>query len=83
MFYYRYYGRVVTILIVYVFRGVKDSAPSLVWVRARPAGMDPHMLAVLLGARQAPQLAAISSVTEPFHRPFLSRFCGRKIPIEI
>jgi hypothetical protein len=61
-----------------------------------PAGMGPHMLAMLLGAArtshsahhscrssQAPQLAASLSVTEPFHRPFLSRFCGSKIPIEI
>jgi hypothetical protein len=32
---------------------------------------------------QFPQLAASLSVTEPFHRQFLSRFYGRKIPIEI
>ena len=81
---------------VYVFIGVKDSRPSLVWVWERPAGIDPHMLAVLLGATctshethnscqspQVPQLTVSLSVTEPFHRPFLSRFYGRKIPIEI
>ena len=32
------------------FLGVKDSRPSLVWVGERPAGIDPHILAVLLGA---------------------------------
>ncbi len=35
----------------YVFLGVKDSRPSLVWMRERRVGIDPHMLAaVLLGA---------------------------------
>jgi hypothetical protein len=53
------------------------------------------MLAVLIGARtshethhgcwlpQDPQLSTSLSVTEPFHRPFLSRFCGRKILTDI
>ena len=60
----------------------------------RRACMDPHKLAMLLGATrtshathlgyrspQAPQLASSSSVrsTKPFHRPFLSRFCGKTI----
>jgi hypothetical protein len=46
---------------VYIFRGVKDSGPSLVslhefidtavvWARTRRVGIDPRMLAVLLGA---------------------------------
>ena len=82
--------------IVYVFLGVKDSRPSLEWVRERAAAIDPHILAVLLDATctshethnscrslQAPQLTASLSVTEPFHRPLSSRFYGRKIPIEI
>ena len=82
--------------ILYVFLGVKDSRPSLVWVRERHAGTDPHMLAVLLNATctshethyscrslQAPKLAASLSVPEPFYRPFMSRFYVRKIPIEI
>ena len=81
-----------------VFLGVKDSRPihSLVWAGERLGGIGPHILAVLLGATctshethnscrspQAPQLTASLSVTEPFHRPFSSRFYGRKIPIEI
>ena len=38
---------------VYIFLGVKYSRPtrSLVWVRERPEGIDPHMLAALLGAK--------------------------------
>jgi hypothetical protein len=82
---------------MYVFLGVKDSRPSLVWVRERAAciHVDPHMLAVLLGATcashethnscrspQAPQLAASLSVTESFHRPFLSRFMVVKFPLK-
>ena len=69
---------------------------STFYVEGHPACMDPHVLAVLLGATrtshetcygcrspQAPQLAASAIVTEPFHRPFLSRFYNRKIPIKI
>ena len=35
---------------IYIFRGVKDSEPRLVWMWECPAGMDTHKLAVLLGA---------------------------------
>jgi hypothetical protein len=83
---------------VYNFLRAKDPRPtcSLAWVREPPSGIDPHMLAVLRGATctshethnscrspQVPQLAASLSVTEPFHRPFLRRFQGSKIPVEV
>jgi hypothetical protein len=67
---------------VYVFRGVKGYGPNLVWVQARLASMDPHMLAVLLGAARTSHETHHGRRSPHLHswqraRALLSRFTMR------